>query len=66
MPVVCWTAFQATKDFIEAKNASQARVIVDPSDASRDFYLPHTTANAAYRAGLLAFDTTNNTYTTKR
>lgn len=66
MPIVGWTAYQATKDWLEAQKASQARVIVDPRDATRDFYLPHSTANAAHRAGLLAFDATNNTYTTKR
>lgn len=61
-----WSAYQSRDAWLKAKRANQARVIVNPCDYTQDFYLPKDTAKAAYEAGLLAFDATNETYTTKR
>jgi hypothetical protein len=44
------------------KVTPQVRVIVDPSDARRDYYLPQRIAEGALAAGLLAWDETNQCF----
>ena len=39
------------------------RVIRNPSDASKDYWMPCTEARKLYREGKLKIDLTNNAYT---
>lgn len=44
----------------------KVRVIRDPRDAKRDYFLPVSKAREMYDKGELGYDLTNETYTTKR
>lgn len=44
---------------------AKVRVIRDPRDASLDYYLEADRAKTLYEAGMLAYDVTNSTYSTK-
>jgi hypothetical protein len=44
----------------------QVRVIRDPRDATKDYFIPRAEAVEAYRKGWLAFDITNHAYTEQR
>jgi hypothetical protein len=42
------------------------RVIADPRDASKDYYLSAPIAEASFKVGLLAWDETNRAYCDRR
>lgn len=65
----CSNKVTKTKElnFFRAHNAERyAKVIVQPSDSSKDYYLPWVKARAKYENGELDYDSTNKYFCEKK